>query len=940
MIRFKNVVNFVHEPFSLSAIVGLMMTALVIFSGNQYLKHAHFERVVEAAEVTTKGVNRLITEKFEQNKLVSRAIVNHHQDRILELAAGAGYPYDLNQISNEIETLFSDIRQFAILDAFGHAQVGSEGFFLGASCRDHINRSLLETQGDLDEELHQCSYGSHYDVIVKLQRGDQQAAFYVSFYLSYIQNMLSQFATNELKLMLVDGADFSKVMLTPTAVADDGPLDVLSEEISAQVLSNVPVASGSCHVIALPAKDLFTAHSNKIDLASWLIFTAVFVLYLVFFYYLRMANAARFKAEQKASYSAMFNAGPTVLIEKSIDGSAPLYYVSPNVKQLLGFSSEEMLSKMSFYELVYSEDMPRLKMAIDFALKKRLASVEIEFRIMRDDHRYIWVYGLIHLNEDAKDQNRKIQGYLTSINEQKLAEQQARSLIDSAPDAIVITDNRGQILQVNQMAVELFGYSVERLIGQSVNTLLPMFKSELELLDGLRHSGQLESEGMTESGSVLTLGLSLSRQKTDKGRVITIMARDVSLQKKAQEQMRLAKEHAERLAESRTRFMAMISHEIRTPMNGVLGMADLLSNTSLNSQQRNYVDVIQHSGSSLISILNDVLDFSKLDEGKIQLHTKPFNLREVIDSCFNLLIPQAKLNGVILKKQYNQTELLRLDGDAVRLRQIVLNLLGNAIKFSPNGEVRLSLSFKEDARGKTMLELKFEDNGVGISQEGQKQLFEPYTQADNSLSRDFGGTGLGLSICKQLVDLMGGTVSVRSELGQGSCFTVELPFTQVEQAVLISEPVEDSKDTKAVPIAPSADVSIKVLLVEDDIVNQQIAKTYLNNLGLEVDTVNNGFEAIEFWRMHYDSIDMVLMDYQMPIMDGLEASRIIRQEEQVLNKPIQTVIIAFTADAYIQAPHELMNDFMVKPLHTEEFNTKVVPWIEQIKSQKQGLEGL
>ncbi|MEA3404943.1 MAG: ATP-binding protein [Pseudomonadota bacterium] len=939
MIRFKKLVDFANKPFSLSAVLGLLVTVLAIFSGNQYLKQAHFERVVEAAEVTTKGVNRLITEKFEQNKIISRAIVNHHQDRILELASGAGYPYDLNQISNEIETLFSDIRQFAILDSFGQAKVGSEGYFLGASCRNHINRALLDTQENLDEELHQCSHGSHYDVIVKLERGDQQAGFYVSFYLNYIQNMLSQFASNELKLMLVDGADFSKVMLTPTAVADDAPLEILDKEITAQVLANDPVASGDWHVIALPTKDLFTAHANKIDFASWLIFTAVFVLYLVFLYYLRIANAARFRAEQKASYSALFNAGPTVLIEKPIDGSAPLDYVSPNVKQLLGFSSEEMLSKNSFYELVYSEDLPRLKMAIDLALKKKLDSIETEFRIMRDDHRYIWVYGLIHLNIDSKDQSRKIQGYLTSINEQKLAEQQATSLIDSAPDAIVITDDQGQILQVNHMVVELFGYSVERLLGQSVNKLLPMFKSELELLDGLRNSEQVESEGVTEAGNVLTLALSLSRQKTDKGRVITIVARDVSLQKKAQEQMRLAKENAERLAESRTRFMAMISHEIRTPMNGVLGMADLLSNTSMNSQQRNYVEVIQQSGGSLISILNDVLDFSKLDEGKIQLHPEPFDLRAVIDSCFNLLTPQAKLNGVILKKQYNQTELLRLDGDAVRLRQIVLNFLGNAIKFSPNGEVSLELFFKADRGGKTQLELRFKDNGVGISKEGQKQLFQPYTQADSSLSRDFGGTGLGLSISKQLIDLMGGTVSVRSELGEGSCFKVKLPFTKVGQAVFENGHVDVSTtDKKVVPQHTYPDVPLKVLLVEDDIVNQQIAKTYLMNLGLEVDTVNNGFEAIEFWRMHHDSIDMVLMDYQMPIMDGFEASRIIRQEELVMNKPIPTVIIAFTADAYIQdQPQELMNDFMVKPLHTDEFNAKVIPWIEQIKAQKQGL---
>jgi len=914
------------------------MTILAIVLGNQYLKQAHYERVMETAQVTTKGVNRLISEWFEHNKLISRSIVNHHQDRILELASGAGYPYDLNEISSEVNTLFSDIRQFAILDSLGQVKVGSPGYFLGESCRQHINRALFNHYDDLNEELHQCSHGSHYDVIVKIERGEHQASLYVSFYLTYIQNMLKQFASNELDLKLVDAQGFSKVMLTSMAVADSAPLDILSQEVVAQVLASAPLSSGEWQVIALPTKDLLSAYSNKIDFASWVILVAVLVLYLLFLYYLRVANAARFQAEQKTSYSALFNAGPTVLIEKSLDGSSPLEYVSPNVKQLLGFSSEEMICRNSFYDLVYSEDLPKLKMAIDLALKKKLSSIETEFRIICSDHRYIWVYGLIHIDIDSKGQHRKIQGYLTSINEQKLAEQQATSLIDSAPDAIVITDNQGQILQVNHMVLELFGYSAESLLGESVNKILPLFKSELELLEGLRSSEQLESEGLTNSGRLLTLALRLSRHKTAKGRVITIVARDVSFQKKAQEQMRLAKENAEKLAESRTRFMAMISHEIRTPMNGVLGMADLLANTSMDSQQRNYVEVIQQSGDSLISILNDVLDFSRLDEGKIQLRPAPFDLRAVIDNCFSLLAPQARINGVTLNKQYHQVEPLWLDGDAVRLRQIVLNFLGNAIKFSPNGEVTLSLDYFSSKDQTPHLILKFNDNGVGISDHDQKTLFEPYTQVDNSLSREFGGTGLGLSISKQLIDMMGGSISLRSKLGQGSCFTVELPFKSIEPKQVASDNLPQTDRGEQPLVSLSEEVTIKVLLVEDDLVNQQIAKTYLENLGLEVDAVNNGFEAIEFWRMHHDSIDMVLMDYQMPVMDGLEASRMIRQEEQVISAPISTVIIAFTADAYIEdQPQDLVDDFMVKPLHTDEFNAKVIPWIEKIKAQKQSL---
>ncbi len=931
-MQLSKLVEIARNPFSLSALIGLMLALVSVYMGNQYLKQAYFDRVTDTAMVTAKGVNNLITEKFEQNKLVSRSIVNHHKDRILELAYGAGYPYDFNQISAEIEALFSDIRQFAILDEFGHAVIGSEGYFLGGSCHHHINRSILEKSTETDEELHRCAHGSHYDVIVKVSRGDRQASFYVSYYLTYLQNLLAQFGSAEIRLLLVDGKQPSEVMLTPNAVASDQPLYKLSKVELAQVLSSVQITSNDWHIIALPAKGLFEAYSQKIDFASWSLLSGVLILYFGFLFFLHKANTARFEAEQKATYNSLFNAGPTVLIEKALE-RASLDYVSPNVQQLLGFSGDEMLSRQSFYELIYAEDLTKFKNAVKTAVRNKVSSFEIELRIMRQDYQYIWVYGLMHLQFDHRDQAQKMQGYLTSIHEQKVAEKQATALIESAPDAILITSEQGTVLQANNMVQALFGYELEFVVGQSVNKLLPMFQRELAQLKRVDNTEQKEYEGLTQSGAVLSLSLRLNRLYTSQGWVVTIFIRDISLQKQAQQQMQQAKEHAERLAESRTRFMAMVSHEIRTPMNGVLGMADLLSTTSLNTTQRNYVEVIQQSGGSLVSILNDVLDFSKLDEGKIQLQTEPFDLKAVVDNCFKLLTPQARLAQVTLSKHYDtQQTLLWLNGDAVRLRQIILNFLGNAIKFSPNGQVCLDVQLEAMEKGRVMLQLVFKDNGIGISKKDQKSLFEAYTQADSSFSRNFGGTGLGLSISKQLIDLMDGSVSVESSLSKGSVFKVRIPFELVDQVDAGQQPETEEDE------ADSTLPALRALLVEDDLVNQQIAEAYLKKLGLEVDTVHNGLEAVEYWRMHHDSLDLVIMDCQMPVMDGFESSRMIRHEEQLMDKEKRTVIIAFTADAYAaeqQAIEESdLDDFLIKPLQPKEFNAKLTPWLERIREAK------
>lgn len=930
MKRKLNLNRFVtSRPFLVGTFNGFLLLTLAVFSVNQYLKQGYYEQVKMSAEVTARGVNGLIREKFEQYELISRAIANHHQDRILELATGAGYPYDLNVIANEVKALFGEIRQFAVLDVEGDAKVGSKGYFLGPVCQEHVKQVLRNPLVELDGELHQCELGSHYDVVINVIRGEERAAFYLSFHLVYLQDLLSQFSGPELRLVVVQGKDQSNVVLTSNAIASTEPVEVFDDVTVSQIMANIQIAEGGWRLVAVPTPDLFKDYSKKIDRVTWLAFIGVLLLFFIFVYYLRVANRARFEAEQKASYSALFNAGPTILIEKNLQDNGAIEYVSPNVYPLLGFTSEQIIREYVYTGLIYPKDRKMFDSALISAIESQKSKLELEFRMLRSDRQYIWVYALMHIDYDPKGTARKIQGYITSIHAQKMAENQAISLINNAPDAILVTDAEGIILQANKRVKEIFGYEGDDLLGVSVTVLLPGFETSYKGLSLQLETEQEELEGYKFNGESIMLGVRLNQlQLQSSSKSIAIVMRDISLQKLAQQQMQEAKERAEQLAASRTHFMAMVSHEIRTPMNGVLGMADLLSSTALDNQQRGYVEVIQQSGDSLMGILNDVLDFSKVEEGGLTLKSVAFEVDKVIDSCLRLLQPQARVGGVTLTTQYKGGSMAYLSGDVMRLRQIVINLLSNAIKFSPDGHVTISVDTQPLADGAVLLSLTFKDDGLGISEADQKTLFQPFMQADNALSRSFGGTGLGLSISKQLVELLGGHISLQSQLGVGSEFLVELPFQQVneEQHQGSTRLVDERKEEECATAQP-----FRVLLVEDDAVNQKIAESYLETMNIMVDTVSNGVEAVEFWRMHHQNIDLILMDCQMAVMDGYEATRIIRHEEALLNPQQAVAIIAFTADAYAQneasARDAGMDDMLLKPFNLEKFKQKIEHWL-------------
>jgi len=372
--------------------------------------------------------------------------------------------------------------------------------------------------------------------------------------------------------------------------------------------------------------------------------------------------------------------------------------------------------------------------------------------------------------------------------------------------------------------------------------------------------------------------------------------------KSAMRELELARDAANAANVLKTQFLANMSHEIRTPLNGVLAMAEVMSMGELAAVQRDRLDVIRQSGGLLLAVLNDVLDLSKIEAGKLTLMVDDFDLEPVMASAVESFRVIAEGKNLAFEIAVDAAAEGWWRGDSDRLRQIVGNLLSNAVKFTPRGKVSATVDVNPDTGA---LRVRVADTGVGIAPEKLPTLFEKFTQADNSATRRFGGTGLGLAICRELTQMMGGSIDVSSREGHGSTFTVELPLVRGEPA----EPSAAEAETAA------DDGDLRLLAAEDNATNRQVLQAVMDSLGIDIDIVPDGQEAVEAWRA--GGYDLILMDIQMPVMDGIAAAREIRAEEAREGRR-RTPIVALTANALTHQIEEYlaagMDGHVAKPI--------------------------
>ena len=571
----------------------------------------------------------------------------------------------------------------------------------------------------------------------------------------------------------------------------------------------------------------------------------------------------------ESEFRLLFEKAPVAYHE--IDRNGTILRVNEAECLLLGYSAEEMVGRPA-WEFVAPDQQTTSREAI----RRKIAEIQPLVPYTREFARRDGTRLFLEFHENlVRDHDGAVTGILSAaldITGRREAEaalarerQLLRTLVDSLPDYIYVKDHQGRYLLVNEALARLLGLSsTADAIGKTFADFRPGPVGDTVLEDDLRviESGQpvLGKEELLGSSWMLTTKVPI-RDESGSVAALVGLRRDIA-------ELRKAREAIEANNRAKSEFLANMSHEIRTPLNGVIGMTGLLLDTRLTPEQREYAETVRNSGEALLTVINDILDFSKIEAGKLQIENLPFDLRLVIEEVNEMLCTKAEERGLDLVLEYAPELPRYFVGDAGRIRQVLTNLVGNALKFTEQGNVITTVICEQQGDGRAVMRVWVRDTGVGIPEEKLGTLFEKFSQADASTTRRYGGTGLGLAICKQLVSLMGGEIGVHSRQGEGSAFWFSLPLA------LDAVP-------RVLPL-PEVDLTgLRVLIVDDNQVNRKVLHEQITSWGMRNGSFESGPEALEALRAAArsgDPYDFALLDYQMPGMDGAELAVAIKAD--------------------------------------------------------------
>ncbi|ADC62307.1 multi-sensor hybrid histidine kinase [Allochromatium vinosum DSM 180] len=644
------------------------------------------------------------------------------------------------------------------------------------------------------------------------------------------------------------------------------------------------------------------------------------------------------------------------------DLSTDVAWWSPEMYALWGVEPETKMVLDNSLSLVADQDRASLRANVERAIQDG-RDLQCEFRIRHPQHGERWMASWGRLVTDA-DGLSHLLGLSFDITDQKRMEQalkdsesRYRDLVENVNSVILRLAPDGLIAFANEYALRFFGYAAEELIGRPVTVLVPTVDSTGQNLSAMVQEILANSEryvhhineNLCHDGRRVWMAWTNKALYDDRGRLIGVLAvgNDITERRRLEQELDRHRRHLEALVDERTAqlteararaeaanqaksaFLANMSHEIRTPMNAVLGFCYLLEQHALDPASADLVRKIHNAGQALLDLINDILDFSKIEAGRLELEAAPFRLSELLDTLAGIMTAAAGDKPLELILTPPEADIEGLIGDAGRLRQVLINLLGNAIKFTARGEVELRIECLAEHDDAVELRFAVRDTGIGIDPESQERLFQPFTQADVSTTRRFGGTGLGLSISRQLVRLMGGTLEIESQPGQGSTFHFSLCL-QRDPDVVDRVPPPRPPGIGAHAASPTASEQplrgLRVLVVDDSEINQEVASGILAKHGAQVSVASDGEDALVWLDAHPEAVDIVLMDVQMPRLDGYAATRRLRQDPRQRDLPV----IALTAGAFQsmqEAAREAgMNDFIAKPFDVAELIACIRQW--------------